>query len=574
MSLAGEYRPSGTATHGVSSQSQPSHAAPNGHPPSSSHRRGMPHHTHPSPPLRHCNEQAVPSSASASPPTTENYHAGNAHSTPTALSSSSSNNNNMRIMGQPNAAPHSASMHHRPPLASQQHQLHHRHPPHHAFHMHNRQSPSFPLKHPHAYHHPPHFQSTPMATPGPHAHSALPSATHSYPYKGAAPVDDYDRYDDSRLYPARSAEHAQEGSPRSPSPPPPPPPTTSAVAKTTPSSAPPKMLTSRFTHKAPASRTCYSDNQPLRRPSVDGDDEHQPQANGSVPLRDSHRHNAPPEDRSHHPGYWSAPNKYASMDQGFSTSSGKEDFRTPGGHDLSEASLLLGLRSSSKSGSPETILSAQKPSADHIAVPSAASHTETATSTLDPGPEMVPTPVPHRHHHQDNQPNASCIPTNYPSRLSTAKDKINLNSLHCFIRSELLELFVVQPSTNDSKANPMAGRVGLQCVHCARARQYDPKRENEATMAVFYPRTVSEIYRLVTNWTRCHLRKCRNLPPSVRSEWEQLRGTDKSRGKTQYWAESAQELGLMDCTLTRAGGVRFRTNATTCGSAVTSTCAN
>lgn len=105
----------------------------------------------------------------------------------------------------------------------------------------------------------------------------------------------------------------------------------------------------------------------------------------------------------------------------------------------------------------------------------------------------------------------------------------------------------------------MTGRVGLQCVHCANARQNDPRRQNEATMAIFYPRSVNEIYRLVTNWTRCHLRKCRNLPPAVRTKWDFLRANDRSRGKTLYWAESARAMGLVDCTKSRAGGVRFRT---------------
>ena len=149
------------------------------------------------------------------------------------------------------------------------------------------------------------------------------------------------------------------------------------------------------------------------------------------------------------------------------------------------------------------------------------------------------------------------IPKDYPKRLATASDKLHLNSLHCYIRAELLELFVIEPGKDDT-SNTMTGRIGLQCVHCSAARANDPKRENEATMAVFYPRSCNEIYRLVTNWTRCHLRKCKNLPPSVRKDWDTLRSLDKSRGKTQYWADSARQLGLVDCTQSRAGGVRFR----------------
>jgi len=73
---------------------------------------------------------------------------------------------------------------------------------------------------------------------------------------------------------------------------------------------------------------------------------------------------------------------------------------------------------------------------------------------------------------------------------------------------------------------------------------------------MFYPKSIAEIYRLVTSWQRCHLRRCRHLPPKERSEWEYIRQLDKSRGKTSYWADSAKELGLVDC-LSRSGGVRF-----------------
>jgi len=75
-------------------------------------------------------------------------------------------------------------------------------------------------------------------------------------------------------------------------------------------------------------------------------------------------------------------------------------------------------------------------------------------------------------------------------------------------------------------------------------------------MAVFYPKSIAEIYRLVTSWQRCHLRKCRNVPPAARARWQTLRDNDKSRGKTHYWVTSAKQIGLMDCQ-SRAGGIRF-----------------
>lgn len=163
-----------------------------------------------------------------------------------------------------------------------------------------------------------------------------------------------------------------------------------------------------------------------------------------------------------------------------------------------------------------------------------------------------------------------CLPT----RLAVPEDESKLNSMHCFLRSDLLELFVVErsrspkhsskpdsPTTIETetkqgyKVGCASGRVGLRCVHCAMARVRNASSDGEAPMAVFYPKSISELYRLVTSWQRVHLRKCRNLPPSVRETYEKTR-QDKSRGKTQWWVTSAKEIGLVDCA-SKAGGIRF-----------------
>ena len=192
-----------------------------------------------------------------------------------------------------------------------------------------------------------------------------------------------------------------------------------------------------------------------------------------------------------------------------------------------------------------------------------------SSSSLSAGPPKPPLCPPQEHE----------VPKNFPSRLALPNDEAKLNSLHCFLRSELLEIFVVERSANKSPTHSpgsSVGRVGLRCVFCAMARKRNAvnltgeaardhdltsssaslHRCDEAPMAVFYPKSIAEIYRLVTSWQRCHLRKCRNLPPDIRSKWTLLRENDKSRGKTHYWITSAKELGLVDCQ-SRAGGIRF-----------------
>lgn len=151
------------------------------------------------------------------------------------------------------------------------------------------------------------------------------------------------------------------------------------------------------------------------------------------------------------------------------------------------------------------------------------------------------------------------VPDRYPTRLALPYDNAKLNTLHCFLRSELLEIFVVSKSFRKSPCHSPSssvGRVGLRCVHCAMLRGSRREDQEDAPMAVFYPKSIAEIYRLVTSWQRCHLRKCKNVPPAARARWQQLRETDRSRGKTHYWVTSAKQIGLMDCQ-SRAGGIRF-----------------
>jgi hypothetical protein len=166
-------------------------------------------------------------------------------------------------------------------------------------------------------------------------------------------------------------------------------------------------------------------------------------------------------------------------------------------------------------------------------------------------------------------------PKPFPTRLTTEMDKQKLNSMHCFVREELLELFMVEakepaaaPAAEGAegseaekhvavKSNSATGRVGLRCIHCAEARKRSGGTlEYEAPMAVFYPKSIHELYRLITSWQRVHLRKCRNLPKSVRDTYNAIKETDKTRGKTQYWITSALKIGLVDSPA-RSGGVRF-----------------
>ena len=204
-----------------------------------------------------------------------------------------------------------------------------------------------------------------------------------------------------------------------------------------------------------------------------------------------------------------------------------------------------------------------------LAFSSAKKRPASTTSTLDDADALslaTMSTLPHSIAPPEQSRNSVSFkpPTEYPKRLTMPQDKERLNQLHCFMRSDLLEVVVIQPA-DDSKTetdtfsktptstDPLQiGRVGLRCVHCSAS--HDGGRTGPS-MSIFYPKCLSEIYRLVTSWKRCHLSKCKNIPKSVREELGRLSEV-KARGKTSYWTESAAELGLVDMP-TKIGGICF-----------------
>lgn len=138
-------------------------------------------------------------------------------------------------------------------------------------------------------------------------------------------------------------------------------------------------------------------------------------------------------------------------------------------------------------------------------------------------------------------------------RLGLPEDSEELNTLHCFVRSELLEIF----RAGDEEAMPdkqerfgTKARIGLRCVFCGRL----PKRSKVGTtMSSFFPKSLNDIYRSVCTWQRVHFRTCRHIPEDTRQMYWKLKESDKSRGKTKYWVSSARRLGLEDIDLKRGG---------------------
>ena len=128
-------------------------------------------------------------------------------------------------------------------------------------------------------------------------------------------------------------------------------------------------------------------------------------------------------------------------------------------------------------------------------------------------------------------------------RLGLATDSRELNSLHCFVRSELLELYRADEPNRNCTA-----RVGIRCVHCARALKCE-----SSNMSSFFPKSLQDIYRTVCTWQRVHFQACEYIPQEFRDKYWKLKSSDKTRGKTRYWVTSAIQMGLCDLGEGRVG---------------------
>ena len=134
--------------------------------------------------------------------------------------------------------------------------------------------------------------------------------------------------------------------------------------------------------------------------------------------------------------------------------------------------------------------------------------------------------------------------TSCPNRLAMPEDPNELNSLHCFVRAHLLEVFSLPPH----KDKP--GRVGLRCVFCSHLPR---KQRSGTTMCTFYPKSLQDLYRSVMTWQRIHFRSCKHVSPKMKEEYWKHKQSDQTRGKTTYWITSAMRLGLQDINNGRNG---------------------
>jgi hypothetical protein len=139
----------------------------------------------------------------------------------------------------------------------------------------------------------------------------------------------------------------------------------------------------------------------------------------------------------------------------------------------------------------------------------------------------------------------------FPKKLALKQDEKMVNLLHCYVRSNLLEIVICNRSDPSKKLYP--GRVGFQCVYCKKAG------DDTSRTSVVYPRSLALLYRAVCGWQRTHVTgdkanaPCENIPKDVMNHYQYCKDIDKTRGRVAYWEQSARLIGLKD---TNGNGVR------------------
>ncbi|KAL7508975.1 hypothetical protein ACHAXN_008105 [Cyclotella atomus] len=189
---------------------------------------------------------------------------------------------------------------------------------------------------------------------------------------------------------------------------------------------------------------------------------------------------------------------------------------------------------------------------------------------LDEDEDMYEEPLPKRSSSSSAPPPL----LRHPDRLAIEDDVDEVNQLHQYVRSDLLEIFVVPQiqdedsddddgsycpklkyervtrgnsysgtlSNSNSNNRHYPGRVGFRCIHCANVRPTSA----QTTKSSFYPLRLHNLYREVCAWQRIHFKNCPFVPKEVRGRYDWLKESDTSRGKVRYWEISAVKIGLVN----------------------------
>lgn len=134
--------------------------------------------------------------------------------------------------------------------------------------------------------------------------------------------------------------------------------------------------------------------------------------------------------------------------------------------------------------------------------------------------------------------NRPCFP------LSIDEDPNWLSEFHCFVRSDLVEVFRATRDDVKTRNNSIAyQQVGIRCRFCA----HIPPTSRAGRSSAF-PSSMRQIYQSFTMMLRDHFGGCDFMPTRVQDKFMLLK--DKpSQGATdskRYWTYSASKIGMTD----------------------------
>jgi hypothetical protein len=128
--------------------------------------------------------------------------------------------------------------------------------------------------------------------------------------------------------------------------------------------------------------------------------------------------------------------------------------------------------------------------------------------------------------------------------LGTDEDPNWLSGFHCFVRSELIEVFRASPE--DRKARNQAvvlHQVGIRCRFCAHVTP-----SIRAGRSTAFPSSIRQIYQSFTMMLRDHFGNCEAMPRAIQEKFLALK-EKPSQGATdskRYWIYSAMKIGMAD----------------------------
>lgn len=135
--------------------------------------------------------------------------------------------------------------------------------------------------------------------------------------------------------------------------------------------------------------------------------------------------------------------------------------------------------------------------------------------------------------------------------LAVPEDSNWLSEFQCFLRSEILEVFIASPRDLETRAVAGASKkkiataqVGIRCRFCAHLHPTE-----RASRASAFPSSVRQIYQSFTMMLREHLNgQCEAFPEDIKQHFAKLKGqsAQSASDSKRYWIYAAQKLGMVD----------------------------